>query len=644
MTLTFESLPNEIWLSIFTYLPSRHIWRAFFGINRRLNQLLTSDLIRHTIDLKDISYSEIVELLDERDNNNSHDHRWQAEFVSHAHAICLENKFDYEILIDRWIATKTNWKLSSLRIIYILPEAITSIYIYSLLRELKFTIFLESQLHYLHLVFDDPCYTYHSILSEIVEKRISYPIMILEVTRGHQYQRWERREDLYNIKHPLHWIHTVRLTLSLQHSSELILLFMPAALPLLEHLNVTIEQPRKDLISKSGQSTERFELCEKDLRCTTATATKLRSFVLRQIELDDLLILFNTLSFPLLHTLTLVDIHDKSLDNLLAFQQSVSPTNLPSLKHDQFQFLLRFPAEYEHEWIHRYHNNGWPFDNVSFHVDEHLVEQLSYSSPLDIIEAVFIVYSVPSDILKHMRTVHNYELFTRHSTIIRKDFVCQNMEWLCKWTNNEIQLITSLKTMRNIEALRCFCVGINNQPEIFITPTHANLCHHLRSLTFRFKQHVSYQSSTHYSPLQIILDVSPHLSYLNVRWRDLSHCSGRYPMITHVHLTIYGWERRDFSASRLSIFIPKVHYLAIGGEHLIREKQMVDFVLELLIDKAHFRELILLQINKNGNARLKPHVKANTKQAIIEKIDRLQDSTMTQIEFSYHNQLSIWLC
>ncbi|CAF4598086.1 unnamed protein product, partial [Rotaria magnacalcarata] len=68
--------------------------------------------------------------------------------------------------------------------------------------------------------------------------------MILEVTRGHQYQRWERREDLYNIKHPLDWIHTVRLTLSLQHSSELILLFMPAALPLLEHLNVTIEQPR----------------------------------------------------------------------------------------------------------------------------------------------------------------------------------------------------------------------------------------------------------------------------------------------------------------------------------------------------------------------------------------------------------------
>jgi hypothetical protein len=181
MALTFESLPNEIWLIIFTYLSSRHIWRAFFDINRRLNQLLTSDIIRHTIDLKGISYSELVELLEDGDNN-SHDRRWQAEFISNAHAICLENKFDYEILLDRWITTKTNWQLSSLRIIYILPEAIASRYL--LFNEPLFTMFLESQLHCLHLVFDDPCYIYHSTLSEMVEKRISYPIMILEVTRG----------------------------------------------------------------------------------------------------------------------------------------------------------------------------------------------------------------------------------------------------------------------------------------------------------------------------------------------------------------------------------------------------------------------------------------------------------------------------
>ena len=65
-----------------------------------------------------------------------------------------------------------------------------------------------------------------------------------------------------------------------------------------------------------------------------------------------------------------------ALDNLLAFQQSISPSNLPTLKHDQFQFLLRFPVKYKHEWIRRYDNNGWPFDNVSFHVDEHIVKLL----------------------------------------------------------------------------------------------------------------------------------------------------------------------------------------------------------------------------------------------------------------------------
>ncbi|CAF4000400.1 unnamed protein product [Rotaria sordida] len=180
MTLMFESLSNEIWLIIFNYLSSRHIWRAFVGINKRLNQLLTSDLICHTIDLKDLSYSEIVELLEDRDNN-SYDHQRQAEFVSHAHAICLENQFDYEILIDRWITTKTNWQFSSIQSSYILLNAIKSMY--SLVSQLKFTIFLESELHYLHLVVEDSYYSYHSILSEMVEKHISYPIMILEVTK-----------------------------------------------------------------------------------------------------------------------------------------------------------------------------------------------------------------------------------------------------------------------------------------------------------------------------------------------------------------------------------------------------------------------------------------------------------------------------
>ncbi len=91
------------------------------------------------------------------------------------------------------------------------------------------------------------------------------------------------------------------------------------------------------------------------------------------------------------------------------------------------------------------------------------------------------------------------------------------------------------------------------------------------------------------------------------------------------------------------MLIPKVHYLATVYEQLMREKCFIDFVLRLLIDNAHFRELILLQVNKNDNIQIKPHVKATIKEAIIAGIDRLQESTMTRIEFSYHNQLNIWL-
>ncbi len=180
MTLTFESLPNEIWLMIFGYVSSWQIWRAFFGINRRLNQLFTSGIIRHTIDLRDISYSQIIELLDEH-SKNSHC-QWQVELVSRAHAICVENEFDYELLFDRWIATKKNWRLSSLRVIHVLPEAITSIW--SLFNTNKFLTLFEPPLHCIHLVFDDPSYTYFETLSVMVRNHISYPTMILEVTKG----------------------------------------------------------------------------------------------------------------------------------------------------------------------------------------------------------------------------------------------------------------------------------------------------------------------------------------------------------------------------------------------------------------------------------------------------------------------------
>jgi hypothetical protein len=182
-----------------------------------------------------------------------------------------------------------------------------------------------------------------------------------------------------------------------------------------------------------------------------------------------------------------------------------------------------------------------------------------------------------------------------------------------------------------------------NETEIIANPEQSNLCRHLRSLTFRFKPCLPFNGSQHRSPLDIILAVSTHLSHLNVLWNDFCRCSGSYSMVTHVHLILNHGDHRYFDVDRLNMLIPKVHYLATDYQQLMREKCFIDFVLRLLLDNAHFRELILLQVNKNGRIKIKLRVKATIKEAIIAGIDRLQESTMTRIEFSYHNQLNIWL-
>ena len=108
---------------------------------------------------------------------------------------------------------------------------------------------------------------------------------------------------------------------------------------------------------------------------------------------------------------------------------------------------------------------------------------------------------------------------------------------------------------------------------------------------------------------------------------------------------IHGGDGAPFDIIQFNTIIPYVQHLSIRGQRqLVREKDMVHFLSELLIDKDQSCQLVFLQINKNGNLRLKLGVKENTKQAIIAKIDRLKDLTTSQIQFSYHNQLSIWLC
>jgi hypothetical protein len=110
---------------------------------------------------------------------------------------------------------------------------------------------------------------------------------------------------------PLCWPNTVQLTLSIQHANELMLLFQHGALPAIEHLNVTNEEIRTAFSPGQQKLIPNIQLCEHVLR-QTADGTRLKSLLLRYINLGDVIILIRSLAMPLLQKLTLVDLYDQS--------------------------------------------------------------------------------------------------------------------------------------------------------------------------------------------------------------------------------------------------------------------------------------------------------------------------------------------
>ena len=94
---------------------------------------------------------------------------------------------------------------------------------------------------------------------------------------------------------PLHWSNTVRLTLSIQCSSELMVLLRDDALPIIEHLNITNEEVYTTLTFQHDKPISNIQLRENDLR-STAGSIRLRSLVIRYISLGDLIILMRSLN------------------------------------------------------------------------------------------------------------------------------------------------------------------------------------------------------------------------------------------------------------------------------------------------------------------------------------------------------------
>ncbi len=128
-------------------------------------------------------------------------------------------------------------------------------------------------------------------------------------------------EDLHKMR-SLRWPNTVQLTLSIQHSSEIMLLFRRDALPAIEHLNVTNEEIPTDSSFGRDKSVPIVQLREHDLR-QIADSCRLRSLLIRYIPLGDFVILIGSLRMPTLEKLTLVDLYDSSKLSLREIQYKV---------------------------------------------------------------------------------------------------------------------------------------------------------------------------------------------------------------------------------------------------------------------------------------------------------------------------------
>jgi hypothetical protein len=176
---TFESLPNELLLIIFSYLSSFDLCQIFlYIINTRIQSLLTS--IRHSFNVNLMHYDQLHLWL----NSNQ---TYRSRFTNLIDTIVFNDSYACWTLLEYWEKTfnetdQSNVLFSSIkRIVVLQAECCPYILVRPILIPLTFA---NNTLQYLHLIFKEPTCGYSSILSELIYHRISVYTMILEVEQG----------------------------------------------------------------------------------------------------------------------------------------------------------------------------------------------------------------------------------------------------------------------------------------------------------------------------------------------------------------------------------------------------------------------------------------------------------------------------
>jgi len=329
MTISrLDDLPNELFYIIFTYLNGVDLCLAFFNLNTRINQLLDDVSSSQSFDLTSgsISYRTFLAYIDDQNHVRS-------KFISSLKFNCIDlSPFGICDLINCF----TNDSVNRLRRLTIMTSIWTSLVGTGNGLLGKLMLANEEgrgQLEDLTLKFQDWRDFYESELIKIFEKKISFNTMTFDVTRCMLFSKtffklkrneiildspgfYERRlapwprslKYLYtspDVYSPL--TNAVRLSISLEFSSDLILLLQLSILSSLQHLTVVFDHR----YIEKDRFHVRFKPDESKLR--TTDTTRLRTLSLSCIRMQYVLQLIDCLQLSRLETLYLFRVINKSM-------------------------------------------------------------------------------------------------------------------------------------------------------------------------------------------------------------------------------------------------------------------------------------------------------------------------------------------
>ncbi|CAF1095545.1 unnamed protein product [Adineta steineri] len=443
----------------------------------------------------------------------------------------------------------------------------------------------------------------------------------------------------------LRWPNTVQLTLSIQQSSEIMLLFRRNALPAIEHLNITNEEIRTCSSLQQHTSVSNIRLLDKDLFLMLDDC-RLRSLLIRYISLGDVVTIIGLLKMPLLEKLTLIDMHDNTLDHLSKFQEICCSTHLPALK--ALHFSLCFPETLEHAWRNSSvgYSGEWPFDNLNYYIEDILI--FTDGALHRIKKTFFVVYRSPvSVILQHKRTLHNNG-FPLHVPTPINTVQRRYMEWTCDEVNKNDQLDNTLRMIASgpVDRLKLtYLYQQTNMPTIPSDIADGNLSlNYLHSLNFNFES-MPIQSSQRVAIVQHLLNASPNVSHLAVAWEDFRNMSHTYSNLRHIHLlldhVLYPQPKEYIDIYRLTQLTPNIRRFETSGGNIMFNENTIEFVLNLI---RRFRQLVTLTLNKGTYYQSKEKQKIMFLESLIAAGNgKLFDINNIQIKLYSCNVLHIWL-